>query len=363
MIVTLAMFLGVALAQQPPATPPTGDVRPLEPMRTPSVEEPPAPVPTTGPQHEPLTLTAMPNFIEAVLRLDRTTLPVGSPVMGEFILKNKTLEPVTLQVPGSDINRDEFAAMGLPIEHVFSGERYRALRIAAEGNSTLGDRKVERPEYPVPLLTIAPMGSVGLRVDLARLYPVLHQPGKYDLTWAPYMGAVVAPPVTLDVITYKTVALETTHGRLMMRLLYDEAPHTVDNFLDLVRARFYDGKGFHRVERDFAIAGGCPVGNGTGKRPDGRTLPPEFNKTPFTLGTVGMSLAPNDPNSASCQFFITLGRADNLDGKYTAFAQIEGPESLETLRRIAGVELDSKKRPVQPVKIKTATILDANSVR
>jgi len=363
MIVGLGIFLGLVLAQQAPASPAPDEVQPLEPAPVSSVEEPAAPVPTTAPQREPLTLAAIPSSVEAELRLDRTTLPVGSAVMGEFILRNKTLEPVTLQVPGTDVSRDEFLGMGLPLEHVFSGERFRALHIAAEGNSTLGDRKMEKPEYPVPLLTIAPMGSVGLRVDLARLYPVLHQPGKYELNWAPYAGAISSPPVMLNVITYKMVALDTTHGRLLLRLLYDEAPNTVENFLDLVRARFYDGKTFHRVEREFAISGGCPLGNGTGRRPDGRTIPPEFNKTPFTLGTVGMSLAPNDPNSASCQFFITLGRAEMLDGKYTAFAQIEGPESLDTLRRIAGVELDSKKRPVQPIRIKTATILDANSVR
>lgn len=361
MIVTLGIFLGLALAQQPAPTP-QPDAASLDP-HAPTSALSDANIPTSGPSREPIALSAIPNAVDAELRLDRNTLPVGNAVMGEFILRNKTLTPVTLQIPGAEVSHDEFAAMGLPIEHIFSGDRYRALRVAAEGNATLGDRKIEKPEYPVPLLTIAPMASVGLRIDLARLYPVLHQPGKYELSWSPYFGAISAPPVTLDVITYKTVAIETTHGRLMLRLLYDEAPNTVDNFLDLIRARFYDGKTFHRVERDFAIAGGCPVGNGTGRRPDGRTIPPEFNKTPFTLGTVGMSLAPNDPNSASCQFFITLGRAENLDGKYTAFAQVEGPESLDTLRRIAGVELDARKRPVQPVKIKTATILDASAVR
>ena len=315
------------------------------------------------PRREPAPLHLLPSLIDVELRLDRNNVAAGRAVLAEFIIRNKTLEPVTLQVPQTEINHEEPAGMGLPLEHVFSGERFRALQITAEGNSTLGDRKVERPDYAVPLITIEPMGVVGLRCDLARLYPVLHQPGKYDLKWSPYGGAVTTGVVALDVITYKVVALDTTQGRLMLRLFYDKAPQTVGNFLDLVRSRFYDGKPFHRIQREFAISGGCPLGNGTGRRPDGKTIPPEFNDTPFEAGTLGMSLTRDDPNSGSCQFFITLTRVPALDGHYTAFAQVEGPESLETLRRIASVELDANKRPLQPVKIRSAVILDASTLR
>ncbi|MFO0974472.1 MAG: peptidylprolyl isomerase [Phycisphaerae bacterium] len=318
---------------------------------------------TSAPVREAAPLAVLPTLVECELRLDRTTLSVGSPVMGEFILRNRTLDPVTLQVPATDVAHGDFPFVGLPLEHVFSGDRFRCLRIVAEGNNSLGDRVVNRPDYPVPMLTLAPLASVGLRFDLTRFYPVLHQQGRYEITWMPYGGALSAAPVVLEVVTQKMVVMETSQGRLTFRLLYDKAPKTIANFLELVRARFYDGKTFHRVEPNFAISGGCPLGNGTGRRPDGRTIAGELNDTPFTLGTVGMSLIKDDPNSGSCQFFVALARHEFLDGHYTAFAQIEGPESLDTLRKMSDVQLDTQGRPVQPLTIKSAAILDAPVLR
>ena len=55
--------------------------------------------------------------------------------------------------------------MGLPFEHVFSGTNYRGLEIAADGNPAMGDRVTRKPELPVPPITIAPFGTVGLRFD------------------------------------------------------------------------------------------------------------------------------------------------------------------------------------------------------
>lgn len=318
---------------------------------------------TSAPASTPAAIALLPSLVEVELRLERSTIPVGSPVIGEFVIRNRTMEPVTLQVPGTDVGHQPFAGMGLPLEHVFSGERFRALKIAAEGNATLGDRIANKPDYAVPLITVAPLASIGLKFDLSRFYPVLHQAGRYDISWSPYGGSITTPTVALNVVNYKVVVLETNQGRLTMRMLYEKAPKSVANFLDLVGSRFYNGKTFHRVEPNFIVAGGCPLGVGTGRRPDGRTIDAELNDTPFTLGTVGMSLAPNDPNSASCQFFISLGRHDFLDGHYTAFAQIEGPESMETLRRMQEVETDVNKRPTKPLTIRSAVVLDAPTLR
>lgn len=322
--------------------------------------------PTSAPASSGRTvapLALLPSLIEAELRLERAHLPVGNPVVAEFIIRNKTSDPVTLQVPGTDVGYQPLLGMGLPLEHVFSSERFTALRVVTDGNPSLGDRKELKPDYPVPLVTLAPFASVGLKFDIARFYPFLHQAGRYELNWAPYSGAIVAPPVSLEVTTYKVVILETTYGKLTLRLLYDKAPKTVAEFVELVSSRFYNDKAFHRVEPNFVIAGGCPRGDGTGRRPDGRTLESEFNDTPFDVGTIGMSLADGDPHSASCQFFIALARLPFLDGKYTAFAQIEGPESLETLRRLGSVETDAKKRPLKPLVIKSATAMDAPPTR
>ena len=320
----------------------------------PSTEEP---QPTSAPAET--TAKPLSSTIRAVLRPARTTLPVGGQVFVEFVIQNVTDEPVTLSVPGAAKGKERpDLGMGLPLEHVFSGVDFRGMEVASERNPNMGDRITRKPEYPVPPITVAPFGSVGLRFDAARFYPGLHQGGIYRLTWRPYGGAVEAEPVTLTVVQYKQVVLETDQGVLTMRLLYDKAPRTVANFLELIDKRFYNGKTFHSVYANQFVLGGCPSGSGTGKRPDGQCLEPEFNDTPFDVGTVGMALIESDSKSASSQFFICLSRQTTWDGRYTAFAKVEGPASLETLRKLGEVAVDDQHRPVQPLVIKGLTAVD-----
>jgi cyclophilin family peptidyl-prolyl cis-trans isomerase len=222
----------------------------------------------------------------------------------------------------------------------------------------MGDRVMRRPEYPVPVITLAPFGTVGLRFDVARFYPGLHQSGKYRLVWRPYGGAVESEPLVIDVVQYKQVMMETEYGSLAIELMYDKAPRHVANFLELVDQRFYNGKTFHTVYPGQFILGGCPKGDGTGRRPDGMRLAPEFNDTPFEEGTVGMALIEGDPNSGSSQFFICLGRQASWDGRYTAFGHVRGPQSLATLQKLGQVPVDAQHRPVKPLVIKSMTATD-----
>lgn len=330
----LLLLLTVATAQ----TPPIGDAAPNDEQ---IVEEP------------------ISNAIRVLLRSDRTIIPVGSPVFVEFVIQNKTGSPVTLSVPGALKGKETSEhGMGLPLEHVFSGQNFRGLEIAAESNPDMGGRVTRKPQYPVPVITLAPYGTVGLRFDVARFYPGLHQSGKYELRWKPYAGAVETATLQIEVVAYKQALIETNYGSMVMSLLYDKAPKHVENFIQLAQDRFYNAKTFHLVYQNQFILGGCPNGDGTGKRPDGRTLTPEFNDTPFDLGTVGMALIQGDANSGSCQFFICLGRQPKWDGNYTAFGRIQGPESLETLRRLGETPTDEMRHPKEPLKIKSITISD-----
>lgn len=308
-------------------------------------------------------------LVEAEIRADQTHCAINSPIPLEFIIRNKTAEFVELAVPlgalGDKLPRGfDLAGMGLPIEHVFSGEEFRALSVAVEGDPYLGERITLGPSRTIPPIVLAPFAEIGLKFDITRYYPFLQQAGKYELRWRPYGGAVQSNTLLLDVKVFRQVTMDTEAGRLTFRLLYDKAPRSVEQFLSLVDTRFYDGLTFFRVDPALAIQGGCPKGDGTGRAKDGRTIAPEFNDTPFTLGTVGLSLARStgnelDANSASCQFFICLTRVPMLDGRYTAFAQIEGPESMETLRRIAANPRGAGGQPGRPVKIRTASSVDA----
>lgn len=299
-------------------------------------------------------------MVRAELRLEKTVVPVGGKVIVEFAVYNLTDEKVTLSVPGALVGKERpDLGMGLPLEHVFSAPGFRALDVASEDVPNMGERITRKPEFPIPAITLAPYGVAGLRFDAARFYPGLHQEGIYQLRWRPYGGALEAPPVLVTVVPYKQIVMETEYGTLSMQLLYEKAPRHVANFLELVNRRFYNGKVFHLVMPSQFLLGGSPDGYGEGKRPDGLTLEPEFNDTAFEIGTVGMALIPGDPTSGSCQFFICLSRQPGWDGRYTAFAQITGPQSLATLRRMGEVETGVDRRPVKPLLIKSMTAVDA----
>lgn len=149
-------------------------------------------------------------------------------------------------------------------------------------------------------------------------------------------------------VSAKTVVvMETAKGTIKAELRTDDAPKTAQNFIDLVNKKFYDGLKFHRVEPDFVIQGGDPAGNGTGG--SGTNIPLEIKcqdgslaegKTvtcsvalPHTDGALAMARA-MDPNSASSQFYITIGDQPFLDGNYAVFGYVtEGKDIVRAIER------------------------------
>jgi cyclophilin family peptidyl-prolyl cis-trans isomerase len=99
-----------------------------------------------------------------------------------------------------------------------------------------------------------------------------------------------------------------------------------------VREGFYDGIVFHRVIEGFMAQTGCPKGTGTGGS-DHPNLAAEFNAEPHVRGVCSMARS-QSPDSANSQFFICLGDATFLDGKYTAWGKvIEGMEGIDKIKR------------------------------
>lgn len=137
----------------------------------------------------------------------------------------------------------------------------------------------------------------------------------------------------------RIATLETSQGTIQFELADDLAPVTAENFADLAGKGFYNGLTFHRYEPGFVIQGGCPLGNGTGDYKDPqtgrkRTVPLEV--TPQlkhnAAGMVAMARS-QDPNSASCQFYITLAPASFLDMNYAVFGKVtNGLENVQKLR-------------------------------
>jgi cyclophilin family peptidyl-prolyl cis-trans isomerase len=126
--------------------------------------------------------------------------------------------------------------------------------------------------------------------------------------------------------------IETAKGTIRFKLYDKEAPITAGNFAGLAEKGFYNGLTFHRVEPGFVVQGGDPNGNGTGG--SGKTIPLEIAPGLKHDGPGVVSMARSqDPNSASSQFFITLGAAPHLDGGYAIFGRvIEGQEVVDKLQ-------------------------------
>ena len=116
------------------------------------------------------------------------------------------------------------------------------------------------------------------------------------------------------------------YGKITLELYPNEAPITVENFVNYVEEGFYDGLIFHRVIENFMIQGGDPTGTGYGDT-SLEKIKGEFfyngvgNDLLFERGVIGMARG-DDPNSASSQFFIMHKRVDDLDGNYAAFGKV-----------------------------------------
>ena len=152
-------------------------------------------------------------------------------------------------------------------------------------------------------------------------------------------------------------------GTVKVELDGDKAPITVQNFMDLANAGFYDGLTFHRIMDGFMIQGGDPNGDGTGG--SGKNIKGEFsangvnNDISHKKGVISMARA-QDPDSASSQFFIVQEDSEFLDGQYAAFGHVtEGMEFVDIIAKEAKPVDDNGTIPKeeQPV-IETIRIID-----
>lgn len=164
------------------------------------------------------------------------------------------------------------------------------------------------------------------------------------------------------------VSLDTTKGRIVIELYADKAPKTVKNFLDYVKAGFYNGTIFHRVIPGFMVQGGGFTPDMTEKP----TRPPVPNEADNGLlnqrGTLAMART-SDPDSASAQFFINVANNTplNFRGKnpaewgYAVFGNVV--EGMDVVDAIVQVPTTTKgpyeNVPMQPVVLQKASILPA----
>ncbi len=147
-------------------------------------------------------------------------------------------------------------------------------------------------------------------------------------------------------------------GDVIKAELYPEiAPVSVNNFISLIQAKFYDGLIFHRVIKGFMIQGGDPEGTGMGG--PGYSIRGEFMQNGFdnnlkhTEGVLSMARSMH-PDSAGSQFFIMHKNSPHLDGAYAAFGKVT--EGMDVVNRIAETATDYEDRPLENQVMQTVTV-------
>jgi cyclophilin family peptidyl-prolyl cis-trans isomerase len=210
---------------------------------------------------------------------------------------------------------------------------------SAFGRVTEGIDVVERISH-------APVDATGVTETPVRILKVTIENKKLE----PFLIA------TLDEMR-KTVTLKTTLGSLKVKMEPDWAPNHVRNFLKLVSTGWYNGTAFHRLVPGFVAQGGMGdtrIGNPT--HPADRWVRPvkgEFrDDVKHERGIVSMARN-DDPDSAATSFFLMLGTAPHLDGKYTAFGRVVA--GVEVLDAFEKEEVDGE-TPKRRLELIEATI-------
>src|SRR6516164_8881388 len=146
-------------------------------------------------------------------------------------------------------------------------------------------------------------------------------------------GPAAAQELPAGADPQNTLVIDTTQGRIVVKLRNDIAPQHAARLKQLARDKFYDNVPFHRVIAGFmAQTGDGQNGNGTG----GSKYPPlrsEFSNVPYVRGVVGMART-SDPNSANSQFFIMFDDNPSLNGQYTVIGQVvSGMDVVDKIKK------------------------------
>jgi peptidyl-prolyl cis-trans isomerase B (cyclophilin B) len=172
-------------------------------------------------------------------------------------------------------------------------------------------------------------------------------------------GAIKSGPfdgASVEKMAQQCVTLQTEAGNIVIEMLPESAPENVRNFLNLAATGALDTTTFSRIVKDFVIQGGNlstsdKWGIELAKRMTHKLLD-EPSLVKHVRGIVSMA-RPDEPNSATTNFFILVGNGSNLDGKFSAFGRVTS--GLEVADVINHAPSEGEK-PSKPVHI-TRTIV------
>ena len=148
-----------------------------------------------------------------------------------------------------------------------------------------------------------------------------------------FVAPAIAQPLPANLDKANAIVIDTTKGRIVIKLRTDLAPQHAERIKLLAREGYYNNVPFHRVIEGFmAQTGDGKNFNGTGgsKYPN---LAAEFSNVPFKRGIVGMARAASN-DSANSQFFIMFAEGASLNGKYTVIGEVvSGMDVVDKIKK------------------------------
>jgi len=127
-----------------------------------------------------------------------------------------------------------------------------------------------------------------------------------------------------------TATVVTNRGSFTIEFLADDAPLTVDNFIQLAKRGYFNGQTIPRVVPNFVVQAGDPRGDQNGG--PGYQIRCEINEVPYERAAVGMALSGKDTGGS--QWFVTHSPQPHLDGGYTVFGRvIRGMDVVDNIAR------------------------------
>lgn len=172
-----------------------------------------------------------------------------------------------------------------------------------------------------------------------------------------FVVPAVAQPLPANLDKANAIVIDTTKGRIVIKLRTDIAPQHAERIKQLAREGFYNNVPFHRVMDGFmAQTGDGQNFNGTGgsKYPN---LKQEFSQVPFKRGIVGMARRGDSVDSANSQFFIMFADGSSLNGQYTVVGEVvTGMDVVDKLKKApAGSPGGAVTDPDKMVKVQVAS--------
>ena len=144
----------------------------------------------------------------------------------------------------------------------------------------------------------------------------------------------IAQPLPAGLDKQNAIVIDTTKGRVVIKLRADIAPQHAERIKQLAREGFYNNVPFHRVMDGFMAQTGDGKnfdGTGGSKYPN---LKQEFSSVHFKRGIVGMARRGDSVDSANSQFFIMFADGASLDGQYTVIGEVvQGMDVVDKLKK------------------------------